>query len=162
MSQADRVRAELAYNGDAFAQQFSKRMREYAAVMNIDADALGQYFGALAPHIVRLLFGSHHCDPDRWADAIGADAASILLHHASTDVTLRKYAARNERATSAVSRNSVEASVRSERAVALPAEDYANEMRQAADRLDAGIYTIDEFRALKAAINARFGVLTAA
>lgn len=163
VSQADRVRAEMAYNGDAFAQQFSKRMREYAVVMNIDADALGEYFGAFAPHIVRLLFGSHHCDPDRWADAIGADAASILLHHAGTDITRRKYAARNERATSAVSRHAADL----EATGAVPmagtmASGYADELRRAADRLEAGIYTMSEFRALKEAINARFGVSSAA
>jgi hypothetical protein len=31
-------------------------------------------------------------------------------------------------------------------------------MRRAADRLEAGVYTMAEFRALKDAINARFGV----
>ena len=163
MSQADRVRAEMAYNGDAFAQQFSKRMREYAAVMNIDAEALGEYFGALAPHIGRLLFGSHHCDPDRWADAIGADAASILLHHASTDITRRKYAARNERATSAVSRPAADLEPAGSIATADAMDSgYADELRRAADRLEAGIYTMSEFRALKEAINARFGVSSAA
>lgn len=100
---AERARAEFAYDGDGFTAQFKKRVVQYAGVMNIDPEALSQYFGATAPHIVRLLFGSHHCDPDRWHDAIGLEAASALLHHASTDITARKYVARNERNTSAVS-----------------------------------------------------------
>jgi hypothetical protein len=157
------VRAELAYDGDAFAQQFKKRMREYAGVMNINADALDAYFGSLSPHIVRLLFGSHHCDEKRWPDAIGIDAASTLLHHVNTDITRRKYVARNERATSAVSRRTADAGTAGAPAAAPPDQGgYADELRRAADRLEAGVYTLNEFLALKAALNDRYGVATAA
>jgi hypothetical protein len=35
-------------------------------------------------------------------------------------------------------------------------------LRRAADRLEAGVYTLNEFLALKAALNDRYGVATAA
>jgi len=148
----DRVRREAAYDGGGFTNQIKKRFCDYADVMKIDIRKLSCLFGALAPHIARLLFGSHHCDPERWPDAIGEEAASKLLHHASIDFTRSKYVAKNEREVSAVSRQQTQNSP----TAAENGTCYADEMRHAAEARSQELYTEEEYSAVKQSIREKY------
>lgn len=70
---------------------------EHGARLGLDIDTLTGIHGAISPHVIRHLFGSHHCDPKRWPDAIGPEQASVMLHHASIKVTMDRYCGISER-----------------------------------------------------------------
>jgi hypothetical protein len=76
---------------------FRSLLAAHADHLRIDLVALMGIHGGASPHVVRHLFGSHHCDSRRWADALGPEQASKLLHHATVKVTFDRYCGISER-----------------------------------------------------------------
>lgn len=82
---------------------FRTLLLAHADHLGIDIGALTRIHGGASPHVIRHLFGSHHCDSRRWTDALGPEQASKLLHHASVKVTLDRYCGISERHISVTS-----------------------------------------------------------
>ena len=87
--QQARIEAGLPWYEGGYGNVFRSMLRKYAGLLNLDLATLKEV-GGMGPHIVRHLFGSHHCDVRR-ENALGPAATAVMLHHKSALVTERFY-----------------------------------------------------------------------
>jgi hypothetical protein len=83
----------VEWGDHAMSEHFKGLLKKHAHTLNLDFHALSQIQGGASIHVVRHLFGSHHCDPVRWGadETIGPVQASKMLHHASVEFTMKRY-----------------------------------------------------------------------
>lgn len=91
-----RLQAGSPWDEGSFASRWRDLLEDYADDIGIEFERVAALFGGAAPHVARHLAGTHHCDPNQ-PDGMGAKAISVLLHHASEDITKAKYVGVSER-----------------------------------------------------------------
>jgi len=95
--QAWRKKKPEAWSDDGPTDSFKKALERHHPRLGIDLKALKKIHGATSLHVTRHLFGSHHCDPSRWPDAIGVEQTSKMLHHVSVEFSMEHYCGMTER-----------------------------------------------------------------
>lgn len=91
MRNQDRIDRGLRWAEGIASAQFSKRVMSNAAHLGMHAPTLDSLWGATSIHVVRLLYGTH------WANQPGMlKAASVMLHHAHTTITEKRYCVPDE------------------------------------------------------------------
>lgn len=86
----------VMYKRGSYARHLKALITRHADILGLDVAALAKIHGAMTGHIVRHLFGSHHCDTERWPDAIGLMDASKMLAHANVQITQDRYIGKTE------------------------------------------------------------------
>src|SRR5262249_44062958 len=86
----------VLYKRGSYARHLKALITRYREILRLDVAALARIHGAMTGHIVRHLFGSHHCDTERWPDAIGLMDASKMLAHANVQITQDRYIGKTE------------------------------------------------------------------
>jgi hypothetical protein len=99
----ERLLSGLKLHRDSWRVRLRALLKEHAKDLGLDFDRLDRIHGALSTHVIRLVFGSHHCDQRRWPDAIGDYWASLMLHHATVEFTRTRYSGVSERQVSVLS-----------------------------------------------------------
>jgi hypothetical protein len=89
--QAGRKKRPEVWSDAGPTDSFKKALERHHPRLGIDLKALKKIHGATSLHVARHLFGSHHCDPSRWPDAIGVEQTSKMLHHFSVEFTMEHY-----------------------------------------------------------------------
>jgi hypothetical protein len=100
---AERLLGGLKLHRDSWRVRFRALLKDHAQDLGLDLARLKKIHGALSTHVIRLVFGSHHCDQRRWPDAIGDYWASLMLHHATVEFTRTRYSGVSERRVSVLS-----------------------------------------------------------
>jgi hypothetical protein len=102
-ARVERLLGGLKLHRDSWRVHLRALLKEHAKDLGLDFDRLNRIHGALSTHVIRLVFGSHHCDQRRWPDAIGDYWASLMLHHATVEFTRTRYSGVSERQVSVLS-----------------------------------------------------------
>lgn len=161
-------RRGVQWKRGSYSKQLKSIITRYADELKIDLSTLRSIRGSLSGHIVRHLFGSHHCDEQRWNDAIGLLAASKMLSHASVEITQSRYIGKSEsdvsvgRRRGGQGKGSASAHPLTSTSTSLVVagerssiEIMATELRELRRMLDEGLITPDEHDAEAADARAR-------